>query len=179
MDVAAGTQEFSPAPEESRTMIREGYAVGRNLLLKFSNDSIDETQVLASVLQASAAKESLELTVKSLPGDHARPLQQDLNKISPDFAQFTSQRLSESETFWNSIGSLAEQANIPSAAKAQLTGLARTASDVTTMLGGAVGASPSAGSVEDLADEICKYMGLFSTTPPALPEASVSPEDGA
>jgi len=25
----------------------------------------------------------LELTVKTLPGEHARPLQQDLNRISP------------------------------------------------------------------------------------------------
>lgn len=76
LDVAAGTKEFTPPPEESRTMIRDGYAVGRNLLLKFANDSIDETPVLASVLQSSAAKESLELTVKTLPGDHVRPLQQ-------------------------------------------------------------------------------------------------------
>ena len=76
LDVAAGAKEFTPPPEESRTMIRDGYAVGRNLLLKFANDSIDETPVLASVLQSSAAKESLELTVKTLPGDHVRPLQQ-------------------------------------------------------------------------------------------------------
>lgn len=33
----------------------------------------------------------LELTVKTLPGEHARPLQQDLNRISPDLARAASQ----------------------------------------------------------------------------------------
>lgn len=88
-------------------------------------------------------------------------LLQDLSKISPDLAQFTSQRLSESETFWNSISSLAEQASIPSVAKEQITGLAKTASDVTSLLGGAVGApSQENATIEDLADEIGGWMGL-------------------
>lgn len=35
-------------------------------------------------LQSSAIANSLELTVKTLPGEHVRPLQQDLNQISPE-----------------------------------------------------------------------------------------------
>ena len=102
-------------------------------------------------------------------------LLQDLSKISPDLAQFTSQRLSESETFWNSISSLAEQASIPSVAKEQITGLAKTASDVTSLLGGAVGApSQENATIEDLADEIGGWMGLpkkktTTMVPTALP----------
>lgn len=122
LDIANGTQEFTPAPEESRSIIRqgalrpawppqctpcragfrgpmlccspaaaaprhasspnivrpspEGYTVPRNLLLRFSADEIDETPQLASTLQSSAVASMLELTVKTLPGEHARPLQQ-------------------------------------------------------------------------------------------------------
>jgi hypothetical protein len=109
LDVASGTQEFMPAPEESRSIIRQGgcscscswrgilwvhhpfspcwldwatlvityhggvaykvrgsghhsphkllppagYAVPRNLLLRFAADTIDETPQLASTLQSS------------------------------------------------------------------------------------------------------------------------------
>lgn len=63
LDVSSGTQEFTPPPEESRSIIRGGYTVARNLLLRFTADEIDETPVLASILQSSAAGSSLELTV--------------------------------------------------------------------------------------------------------------------
>lgn len=187
LDVANGTEEFTPPPEETRKMIKDGYAINKNLLLKFSDDSIDETPVLASVLQSSPLwnQGSLELMVKSLPGDHARPMQQDLSEFSPEFAEFTSQRLSESETFWNSVGSLAEQATgLPPIAKEQLTGLAKTASSMTSMFGDAVGASPrrsgeekQALSMDALVDEIGSWMGLASqkqTEPRALPSPSPS-----
>lgn len=186
LDVASGTEEFSPPPEETRRMIKDGYAINKNLLLKFSDDSIDETPILASVLQSSPLwnQGSLELTVKSLPGDHARPMQQDLSDISPEFAEFTSQRLSESETFWNSVGSLAEQATgLPPIAKEQLTGLAKTASSMTSMFGDAVGASPrrtggekEALSMDALVDEIGSWMGLVSQKQ-AEPRALPSPSD--
>lgn len=176
LDVAAGEEEFSPPPEESRRMIKEGYAVNRNLLLKFANDSMDETPILASVLQSSAAKETLELTVKTLPGDHVRPLQQNLSKVSPELAEFTSQRLSESESFWSSIGSFAEQAGLPSPAKEQLSGIAKTASDVSSLLVGAVGASASGADIDALADEIGRWIGLKTMSPSekALPPPSSS-----
>lgn len=179
LDVANGTQEFSPAPQESRQMIKDGYAIHKNLLLKFSDDTIDETPILASVLQSSPLwnQGSLELTVKSLPGDHARPMVQDLSKlgISPEMAEFTSQRLSESESFWNSIGSFAEQATgLPSIAKEQLTGFAKTAADVTAMVAGGIDQDASS-EMQALADEIGMYMGLhvkketYALPPPASP----------
>lgn len=178
LDVANGTQEFTPAPQESRQMIKDGYAINKNLLLKFSDDTIDETPILASVLQSSPLwnQGSLELTVKSLPGDHARPMVQDLSKlgISPEMAQFTSQRLSESESFWSSVGSFAEQATgLPSIAKEQLTGLAKTAKDVTAMVAGGIDQDASS-EMEALADNIGLYIGLNPGTsgskePYALP----------
>jgi len=160
LDVAQGAQEFTPPPEEVRNLVKSGYAVGRNLLLKFVDDTIDETPALASILQSSAAGSSLELTLKSLPGDHVRPLQQDLNKISPDFAKFTSQQIKNSESFWGSLGSLAEQAGLPAPAKDQLAELTKAASGVASMLGESVGSEEAEKNIEALADDIGGYMGL-------------------
>ena len=70
MDVAQGRQEFSPAPEETSKLIRNYYNVNRNLLLRFQDDSIDETIELASLLQSSSAISSrLDVTVRTLPGE--------------------------------------------------------------------------------------------------------------
>ena len=160
LDVAQGTQEFIPPPEEVRSLVKSGYAVGRNLLLKFVDDSIDETPTLASIMQSSAAGASLELTLKSLPGDHVRPLQQDLSKISPDLAKFTTQQLNNSENFWNSIGNLADQAGLPAQAKEQLSGLTKAATGVAAMLGEAVGKEGAAKNIEELADDVGGWMGL-------------------
>lgn len=61
LDVAEGRQEFAPPPEESRRMVREGYGVRRNLLLRFADDGIDETLQLAVLLQV---REGLEVEVE-------------------------------------------------------------------------------------------------------------------
>jgi hypothetical protein len=168
LDVANGTQEFTPPPEETRQIIRDGYAVRNNVLLKFSDDSIDETSVLASVLQTSPLwnQGSMELTVNSLPGDHARPLQQDLRSqlgMSDEIADFTSQRLSESESFWNSIGSLADQVTgLPPIAKEQLSGLAKTAKDVTALVAGGIDTDATA-DVDALASTIASYIDVLDS----------------
>lgn len=160
LDVAQGSKEFVPPPEGARTIIREGYSVGRNLLLRFASDDIDETPVLASVLQSSAAGTSLELTVKTIPGDHVRPLQQDLGKISPDLARVAEQGITQTESFWAGVGRLAEQAGIPDTAKDQLSGLAKAATGVATMIGGAVASSSAAEDIAELAAELAGWMGL-------------------
>jgi hypothetical protein len=70
MDVAQGRQEFSPAPEETSKLIRNYYAVSKNLLLRFKDDTIDETIELASLLQGSSAiSSSLDVTLRTLPGE--------------------------------------------------------------------------------------------------------------
>lgn len=54
--------------------IKTYYGVRRNLLVKFQNDSIDETPRLAQTLaQKSAVSSFLDLSVRTLPGDHATP----------------------------------------------------------------------------------------------------------
>ena len=62
-----GRTEFTPAPTESARLMRTFYSVRRNLLVKFTDDSIDETASLAAILQDSAAASTLDLTVWARP----------------------------------------------------------------------------------------------------------------
>lgn len=53
------------------------YGISRNLLIKFKDDTIDETSTLAQVISSDSAISSmLDMSMRSLPGDHGLPLQQ-------------------------------------------------------------------------------------------------------
>ncbi|KEH20259.1 plant/MCA23-20 protein [Medicago truncatula] len=79
MDLAKGREEFTPKPEETRRLIKSYYGVSRNLLIKFNDDSIDDTPTLAQVLSSESAISSvLDMSIRKLPGDHVLPLQQVL-----------------------------------------------------------------------------------------------------
>ena len=68
--------EFSPSPEETFEIILEKYQIRRNLLIKFTNDDIDQTRSLSEVVEERFP----DLTsVKLLKGNHLTPLGQDLN----------------------------------------------------------------------------------------------------
>lgn len=173
LEIANGTQEFTPPPEESRMIIRQGYTVPRNLLLRFAADEIDETPQLASALQSSAVASMLELTVKTLPGEHARPLQQDLNRISPDLARVASQAVTQGESLIGQLGSYVKQAGLPEQTANQLSGLAKLGMGVTSMIAQTVASSSAAADIDVLADEIGGFCGLGPAQRPqqALPAA--------
>lgn len=62
--------------------IRSYYGISRNLLIKFEDDSIDETSILAQVLGVeSSISSKLDMSIRTLPGDHGLPLQQVLSSI--------------------------------------------------------------------------------------------------
>ncbi|XP_042057837.1 uncharacterized protein LOC121802276 isoform X1 [Salvia splendens] len=85
MDLANGREEFSPKPEETQRLVRSYYGISRNLLIKFKDDSIDETPRLAQILSAESAISSmLDMSIRSLPGDHGLPLQQFDIQVLPD-----------------------------------------------------------------------------------------------
>ncbi|KAF6134058.1 hypothetical protein GIB67_038349 [Kingdonia uniflora] len=87
MDLIKGREEFSPKPEETRRLIRLYYGVSRNLLIKFKDDTIDETPTLAQVLSSdSAISSQLDMSIRLLPGDHGLPLQQVLPDVPPAMA---------------------------------------------------------------------------------------------
>ena len=67
--------EFTPSPEETSQLIAESYSVSRNLLVRFQNDTIDQTTILNPVLQNRFAKTTAS---KTLPGNHLTPLGQEI-----------------------------------------------------------------------------------------------------
>lgn len=67
--------------------IKSYYGVSRNLLVKFKDDSIDETPTLAQVLSSEAAISSvLDMSIRTVPGDHGLPLQQVTTSPSITFS---------------------------------------------------------------------------------------------
>ncbi|KAI3951888.1 hypothetical protein MKW92_043747 [Papaver armeniacum] len=87
MDLVKGREDFIPRPEETRKLIKSYYGVSRNLLVKFKDDAIDETSALANVLSSDSTISSLlDMSIRSLPGDHGLPLQQVLPDVPPAMA---------------------------------------------------------------------------------------------
>jgi hypothetical protein len=83
---AAFDVEFTPSPEETNRLVLENYQVPRNLLIKFTNDDIDQTRSLHKVLYDRFP----ELTsVEILKGNHLTPLGQDVNwQAGKEFTPF-------------------------------------------------------------------------------------------
>ncbi|MCP9834597.1 MULTISPECIES: DUF1350 family protein [unclassified Cyanobium] len=69
--------EFSPSPEDTLVQIANSYRQPRNLLVRFSRDSIDQSGRLIGVLQARTGDAS---TLVELPGDHLTPASGGLRK---------------------------------------------------------------------------------------------------
>ncbi|KAJ3683114.1 hypothetical protein LUZ60_013341 [Juncus effusus] len=87
MDLVKGREDFSPRPDETRRLIKSYYGVSRNLLVKFKDDTIDETPTLAQVLSSESAISSvLDMSMRTVPGDHGLPLQQVLPDVPPAMA---------------------------------------------------------------------------------------------
>ncbi|KAL4376957.1 hypothetical protein GQ457_02G010450 [Hibiscus cannabinus] len=87
MDLVKGREDFSPKPEETRRLIKSYYGISRNLLIRFKDDTIDETPNLAQVLSSESAISSmLDMSIRLLPGDHGLPLQQALPDVPPAMA---------------------------------------------------------------------------------------------
>jgi len=67
--------EFIPTPSETTRLIQHHYQVRRNLLVKFTNDDIDQTLLLGDILQQRFPTTT---AVQKLTGSHITPLGQDL-----------------------------------------------------------------------------------------------------
>lgn len=67
--------EFKPSPLETNQIIRDRYQVRRNLVIKFSNDTIDQSLPLAEILEQRFPGMA---TSKRLAGTHLTPLGPDL-----------------------------------------------------------------------------------------------------
>lgn len=74
--------EFAPSPIETEELIAKHYNVRRNLLLKFTQDNLDQTVNLNSVLQN---KFSGMVTLRTITGTHLTPLSQNVKWQTGDF----------------------------------------------------------------------------------------------
>ena len=67
--------EFTPNPEETKNLIIQDYKIARNLLIKFRNDTIDQTKILELSLQKRFPN---TVATRIIKGNHLTPLGQDL-----------------------------------------------------------------------------------------------------
>lgn len=67
--------EFTPSPIETNKIIEDRYQVRRNLLVKFSNDTIDQSTALADLLELRFPG---MVAAKKLTGTHLTPLGPDV-----------------------------------------------------------------------------------------------------
>lgn len=78
--------EFTPSPTETNNLIAKGYQVRRNLLVKFTKDTIDQTSPLTELLQKRFPDMVTPLT---LAGNHLTPLGQDISwRSGQEFSPF-------------------------------------------------------------------------------------------
>ncbi len=68
--------EFSPSPVETEGLIVKNYAIRRNLLIKFTDDNIDQTIILNPILKQ---RFSQMVSLLNLPGNHLTPISQELS----------------------------------------------------------------------------------------------------
>lgn len=83
---ADGKVEFTPQFVDLKEVCRRMYRARRTLLIKFDNDSIDESEQILSVLREANTimrmkrpMIEMEVTLKNLPGSHVTPLVPALN----------------------------------------------------------------------------------------------------
>lgn len=67
--------EFTPSPLETNKLVQERYVVRRNLLIKFTNDTLDQSAALTELLKQRFSE---MVTAQTLNGTHTTPLGQDI-----------------------------------------------------------------------------------------------------
>lgn len=67
--------EFTPSPTETEKLVEENYNIRRNFLIKFSNDTLDQSYGLTQLLQNRFGE---MVTTQTLRGNHVTPLGQDV-----------------------------------------------------------------------------------------------------
>uniref|UniRef100_A0A061S4V8 Uncharacterized protein n=1 Tax=Tetraselmis sp. GSL018 TaxID=582737 RepID=A0A061S4V8_9CHLO len=165
MDVASGRKEFTPSPFETQNLIKSYYGIPRNMLLRFQGDVLDESKELAQLLQGSAAISNLlDLTMRTLPGDHNRPLHQAVVDLPPELSRAARATIKEGSTILQRVSALARNAGAPEQFNTGLHDFANIITEGSTALGGNVG-GPVTDEVQALADEVACWMGVGGVIP--------------
>eukprot|EP00471_Norrisiella_sphaerica_P002886 CAMPEP_0184479466 /NCGR_PEP_ID=MMETSP0113_2-20130426/1182_1 /TAXON_ID=91329 /ORGANISM="Norrisiella sphaerica, Strain BC52" /LENGTH=740 /DNA_ID=CAMNT_0026857559 /DNA_START=1481 /DNA_END=3703 /DNA_ORIENTATION=- len=75
-DMSAGINEFKPTREEIQNLVTQSYPTKRNLLIQFTEDSIDETPALEAIL--SSISDGVQRV--AVPGGHTKPIVLNMKK---------------------------------------------------------------------------------------------------
>jgi len=67
--------DFSPTPEENRRLFAANYMIPNTLLVQFVEDSIDQTEILAGLIEKSDRSKPFvgRCAIQILPGNHLTP----------------------------------------------------------------------------------------------------------
>eukprot|EP01026_Neomeris_dumetosa_P001442 TRINITY_DN10355_c0_g2_i7.p1 TRINITY_DN10355_c0_g2~~TRINITY_DN10355_c0_g2_i7.p1 ORF type:complete len:342 (-),score=26.54 TRINITY_DN10355_c0_g2_i7:177-1202(-) len=76
-EVSQGTRDFQPTPQESRSIIKERYGVPNTLLVKFSNDDLDESEEMYEIL-TSQQNGRRQVRLLKIVGTHVTPCGPDV-----------------------------------------------------------------------------------------------------
>ncbi|CAI6003167.1 unnamed protein product, partial [Closterium sp. NIES-64] len=160
-DLSDGRDQFTPAPAETRRLAQTYYGVRRNLLVRFKDDTIDETADLADTLAAgSAVSACLDLAMRTLPGDHVRPLRQ----VVPEIPQTVADVVSRGSSLLASMTAGTPLADLARGVSDTLTGAVGLGGEGE---GGAGGMGGGMGrmqrdvreDMEQLVDELTPFLG--------------------
>jgi hypothetical protein len=78
--------EFIPSPAETMALVAQKYRVRRNLLVKFTNDDIDQTKILQEALSSQFPD---MIVTQTLSGTHITPLGPGFKwQVSSEFSPF-------------------------------------------------------------------------------------------
>ncbi len=123
--------------------------------MRFSDDTLDQSPALADVLQNGAASSFLDMTIRTLPGDHIRPMQQD---IPPEVLAAANNAVEQGSSMLSGLISMASQAGGAVAAQ-PLENLARNVTGMVNALGDTLTPN-AAGNIEALVDEVHRWIVL-------------------
>ncbi|MBX2863463.1 MAG: DUF1350 family protein [Leptolyngbyaceae cyanobacterium MAG.088] len=99
--------EFTPSPAETLALIEAQYETPYNLLVKFRNDTIDQTRPLSDVLVHRFPKTT---SVRIIKGTHTTPIAQDVQwEASGSFSPFDAIGQFVKQEFYRDIKVLKEE----------------------------------------------------------------------
>lgn len=80
-EVADGAREFNPTPDEVTAVARRAYRARRTLIIKFTNDNLDESDKIEDLVQAAGQvirmkrpMIDIDIQKREIPGGHSTPL---------------------------------------------------------------------------------------------------------
>ena len=96
--------EFTPSPNQTLNLVRDRYAIGHNLLIKFRRDTIDQTYDLSDVLYQRFPQFT---AIQILQGTHTTPIAQDVRwQPGQSFTAFDAIGQFVKQEFYKDLGQL-------------------------------------------------------------------------